>query len=252
MPSGVYLRTNETRRKMSLSKLGKPSNSKGHVVSVNGKQKISLAHKGKPLSEEHKNKLRNRIFSEETKRKIKEARARQIITPEHRRKIGLANRGKKCSEETKRKQSEAQYKYYSTHKSSNLGIKRSDETKLKISLAQKGEKGSNWKGGITPLTFIIRFSKEYIDWRNSIFKRDNYTCVQCQSQRDLEADHICPFNLVFNDFLKYYNQFSPVEDKEILTKFAIEYEPFWDIDNGRTLCKKCHKKTETFCRKRKE
>ncbi|MFA5937105.1 MAG: hypothetical protein WC822_04480 [Candidatus Paceibacterota bacterium] len=27
---------------------------------------------------------------------------------------------------------------------------------------------------------------------------------------------------------------------------AMSFNPLWDIDNGRTLCKECHKKTPTY------
>ena len=43
------------------------------------------------------------------------------------------------------------------------------------------------------------------------------------------------------EFLNKYSQFSPSEDKEILAKIAITHEPFWDINNGITLCIECHK-----------
>jgi NUMOD3 motif len=52
--------------------------------------KISVSQKGK-------------ILSEETKQKIREARAKQIISPESREKAANSNRGKKRSEETKQK-----------------------------------------------------------------------------------------------------------------------------------------------------
>jgi len=37
---------------------------------------------------------------------------------------------------------------------------------------------------------------------------------------------------------------NPIEDKETLVRLAISYEPFWNIDNGKTLCKICHNKTK--------
>lgn len=90
----------------------------------------------------------------------------------------------------------------------------------------RGQNNSMWKGGITPINKIIRTSKEYKLWRKSVFERDNYTCVWCgaRSQKEnpvvLHADHIKPF--------AYYPEL----------RFA--------IDNGRTLCKECHMKTDTY------
>jgi len=86
---------------------------------------------------------------------------------------------------------------------------------------QIGSKNKNWKGGITPINAVIRTSAEYANWRTEIFKRDNYTCQECGSSGvELNADHIKPF--------------------------AYFPELRLRMDNGRTLCVSCHKKTDTF------
>lgn len=61
-----------------------------------------------------------------------------------------------------------------------------------------------------------RASKEYINWRNNVFKRDNYSCQFCSiSGCKLHAHHI-----------EYW---------------SINKEKRYDINNGITLCIKCHK-----------
>ena len=86
---------------------------------------------------------------------------------------------------------------------------------------------------------------ESIDWRNTIFQRDNFTCQECYKRGCyLEAHHIIGFAVLLHNFLAIYNQFSPIEDKEVLVRLAIKYEPFWNIDNGKTLCKECHNMTK--------
>ena len=94
-----------------------------------------------------------------------------------------------------------------------------------------GKNHYNWKGGITRERVKIWWSKEYKLWRKSVFERDNYTCVWCGARNGngkaifLEADHIKPF----------------AEFPEL--RFTLE--------NGRTLCKDCHKKTDTYGVKKK-
>lgn len=109
----------------------------------------------------------------------------------------------------------------------------------------------SWKGGITPIHIAIRNLQERKQWSFQVFKRDNFTCKICGDNKggNLEADHIKPFSKILKRFLKKYNQFSPIEDKETLLDLAVSYKAFWDISNGRTLCHDCHIQTETYGRK---
>ena len=97
-----------------------------------------------------------------------------------------------------------------------------------------------WKGGKTKLSLRIRNSAEYSFWRKQIFERDNYTCQICGKKNKkgdkviIEVDHIYPFSKILDDF-----DITSIEE-------AISCEKIWDIENGRTLCRECHKKTETW------
>lgn len=103
-----------------------------------------------------------------------------------------------------------------------------------------GENNHFWKGGKTKLSLQIRNSVEYSFWRKQIFERDNYACQICGRKNKkgdkviIEVDHIYPFSKILDDF-----DITSIEE-------AISCEKIWDIENGRTLCRECHKKTETW------
>ena len=88
-----------------------------------------------------------------------------------------------------------------------------------------GEKHHNWKGGITPENLKIRASLEYQLWRTAVFTRDDFTCQECGDDKggNLHAHHIKPF--------AYFPELRLV------------------IDNGVTLCRECHKKTDSYLKK---
>ena len=138
-------------------------------------------------------------------------------------------------------------------KQRKLGHKINSETRKKMSLKHIGDKTNLWRGGITGLSFIIRSSFENNEWRKSIFIRDNYICQKCFTRGGkLHAHHKNKkFSQIFLEFLQNYSQFSPLEDKETLAKLATTYRPFWDIDNGQTLCKDCHTNTDSYLNNRK-
>lgn len=104
-----------------------------------------------------------------------------------------------------------------------------------------GSECARYKDGRTPVSKAIRRLKESEYWKTTVFERDNFTCQECGViGGNLEAHHNKPFAVILSEFLKEYDQFSPIEDKETLIRLAINYKPFWDLENGTTLCKGCH------------
>lgn len=100
----------------------------------------------------------------------------------------------------------------------------------------RGENHPNWRGGATPLYAQIRNSFEYRQWRSDVFTRDKFTCVKCGDDKggNLQADHIKPFiAIIKGNKIKSFSE-------------ALECNEFWNINNGQTLCKDCHRKTKTY------
>jgi len=107
-----------------------------------------------------------------------------------------------------------------------------------------GENNNFWKGGISSLYERLKSLEENHVWRYRIFCRDKFTCQICnkKSDGDLNAHHVKPYKDILRDFLQEYSQFSLFDDKETLVRLATTYKPFWDVNNGITLCEYCHKK----------
>jgi len=175
-------------------------------------------HKGHPLSEATKQKVSDnhakfwlgKHRSEEIKQKISETLKGHLTSEETRKKISEANNGKV---------------------SPNKGIPMSEEQKKKMSKIQKGASNSNWKGGISPLRQRIYSNFKSRQWRSDIFTRDNFTCQECgQRGEDLNAHHIKSFSSILQKY-----EITTLEE-------ALECEELWNINNGVTLCKECHKK----------
>lgn len=80
----------------------------------------------------------------------------------------------------------------------------------------KGKSHPNWQGGKANERSLAWVSKEYKAWRKEVFERDNYTCQLCgdNSGGNLNAHHI-----------------------KLFSKYP---ELRYNVNNGITLCKKCH------------
>jgi len=138
----------------------------------------------------------------------------------------------------------------------SLGKKRSQEVKDNLSRITKEqwEKGQfdksleerrktpkrgkdhfNYKNGNGKLRAKLYHLHEYKDWRFGVFKRDKFTCQECGQVRvDLEVHHKIPFR----EIQAKHGFSNHIE--------AINCNELWDINNGITLCKKCHAETDSY------
>lgn len=208
MSTGVYIRNSEMKTGRHML---------GRKPSKETIEKILKSRAGYSHSDEVKKKISNglkgHLVSLESRKKMSNSQSGKKHSEEHKTKQSIIMMGHKHSEETKQKIGNA-----------NRGKKKppfSIERRRKMGDAHRGNKCHLWRGGITPINQQIRTSFEYKLWRESVFKRDNWTCIWCGQQGGkLNADHIKPF--------AYFPEL----------RFA--------IDNGRTLCIDCHRKTETY------
>ena len=156
--------------------------------------------------------------TEDAKRRISESIKKQYKEGTRKKVTAGSETAKKISTTIKNKVKNGEYTVW--HKGKQLP----EWVKEKLSKAHTGQKGKDhprWKGGITPEVVVIRHSEDYKKWRNDVFVRDNYTCVFCGIVGGkLDADHILLFS-------KY-------PDKRL------------DVNNGRTLCIKCHKRRHSL------
>lgn len=245
----------EGRARISASRVGKK-------WSQEVKDKISASKKGTICSAEHRSKLSsagkgrtpwnkgiNGVFKHSDEAKTKMAAAQKgrkrpldvveriasklrgrPLSNEHKAKLSIVRMGHpsytlgmKFSEETRRKMSDAQ-KFIGNKPPIATGRKHTPDSLAKMSLVQterakhedrRGDKAANWRGGIAPKNKKIRESTANRKWRRSVLERDNYTCQHCFSVGGrLQAHHI--------------------------KEFATHPDLRFDVDNGLTLCKPCH------------
>lgn len=220
------------REALSLSRKGKKK--KPH--SQETKDALSRANKGKKriFTQAHRDALskaqtgkkfprarveaqmRSRagyVTSQKTKDAISQAlkgKAKAPFTQAHKDAISRSKKGTRLSQEHKDKLSKA-----------GKGRIPSKEAREALRQANLGAKCRWWKGGIYPEHRLIRHSAATKEWRKAVFDRDAYTCVMCHKKGGyLNADHIKPFSLY--------------------------PELRFNLDNGRTLCVPCHRKTDTY------
>jgi len=97
----------------------------------------------------------------------------------------------------------------------SCGCLRSENMK-RIGVHLRDHEHGNWKGGISSERQKLMAQKIYKDWKLSVFKRDNFTCLKCGlKDNNLNTHHLANY-----------------EDNK---------EQALDLENGVTLCGECHR-----------
>lgn len=112
---------------------------------------------------------------------------------------------KEVSQETRIKLSET-----------SKGRKHTQSSKNKMSEAKMGNKNPHWNHTLTAEERIVgRKYPEYYEWRKLVYEKDRWTCQKCGYKgTNIRAHHIESYN----------------NNRELRTS----------LDNGITLCNKCH------------
>ncbi len=157
---------------------------------------------------------------------------KQPHTEEHKRKVSEKLKGHGFSAETLAKMRKP-HKPYPRKPISKETREKIRQTVRKV--VKRGADSNLWKGGINKLTWAIRKCWRYVEWRSTVYERDNYTCKECSKVGGkIEAHHIVAFSKLLKE-----NNITTIEQ-------AVACEQLWSIGNGLTLCKECHKKTPNY------
>lgn len=216
MPKGIYIRNKE-----QLNRLKKQG-----------------FQKGSKISEEHKEKIRQKALErlkdgmpEITKRKLSETKKGKhtSISTEFKK-------GHKHSLKTIEKIRNNSKRLERIAKSiANLPRNMSGKNNPMFGIHRVGSNSPNWIDGRTPIFKRIRHSYRFKQWRMDVFERDNYTCQECSKRGGiLHPHHIILFSQILNTLKEWVGI-------DNLYESALKFEPLWDIDNGQTLCIECHR-----------
>lgn len=108
-----------------------------------------------------------------------------------------------------------------------IGRKMPKKTRLAIRKANLGRKKEN---PLTPENKRIRCGLQFKKWRINVFTRDNWTCQECGIKNKKGLGKTVELN------------------PHHIKSFSLFPELRFNISNGITLCRECHKKTDSWGR----
>lgn len=98
-----------------------------------------------------------------------------------------------------------------------------------------GELNPNYRNGLRYIGTRMRGLIAYKRWKLMVFQRDKFTCQMCKNKfprKLLEPHHKIRLWKLLEDYSGDKNNPNWLNDPY-----------FYDVDNGVTLCKRCHRKT---------
>jgi hypothetical protein len=197
-------------------KIGEFNKGRTHTVSEETRRRLSEIFTGRKcpkLSEALKGHKcpqvseanRNRVFSEETRKKISGKHPTEETLEKMRQAhLGLQNAlGSKRTEEQLVKM-----------RDSHLGKRSSPEAIAKMT----GANNPRWRGGVTPPMEKLRRTQKHYRWRRAVLERDHHICCDHGPHGGkLHVHHIA----------------TRVSEPDLM----------FSVSNGITLCAECHRKT---------
>ena len=137
------------------------------------------------------------------------------------------NKGLKKTEEQKQKLREVSRKYWDSREGIKMR-KKISSSQMGKPTGRTGSKCNFWKGGKSNKYTKLKNSIEWKNWRRAIFERDNYTCQECGDSN-------------------YKGRGKTIELQPHHLKSRSEYSALqFNVDNGTTLCRDCHRKTDNY------
>lgn len=119
-----------------------------------------------------------------------------------------------------------------------------DRLSLRCQQCTRGRIHHAYKHGLSPVQSLIRSLPENRTWIKNCMRRDNFTCFGCgyipTKANSLQVHHIKQYALILKQ-----NSIDTIDK-------AKNCSELWDINNGITLCKACHKLTDSFNKKLKQ
>lgn len=161
-------------------------------------EKISAGLKGRTLSAVHREKLSQRIISQETRRKIAESRTGEKnpnygkhLSDEVKSKISLSQKGKFRPESFRPENLERLARL----SEANKGRYVKPETRMKLSIANKLENNPNWKGGISYEPYCPKFNKDLKIRIRAFFE---YRCALCGKTTEENRGQLSCHHVTYN------------------------------------------------------